>query len=173
MQFFFATPPKPSRHQQYGLTLVEVMVTVAVLGILTGIAAPSFTSMIERWRATQTISALESTWHYARVESLRRGGGVTLTAATCTGASEADWGCGAEVGLTVMENGESATQLLRAVTFNPSIQVSSNTLKVTFDRHGNVSGNSLKFTLKNKSNTVLKEICMSRSFHATSTTNAC
>src|SRR5450830_261694 len=47
------TPP----HQR-GFTLIELMITVAVIGILTAIALPSYSEYVRKSRRTQAISAL-------------------------------------------------------------------------------------------------------------------
>lgn len=44
--------------RQNGFTLVELMVTVAILGIIAGIAYPSFTSYAQKGRRSEAISKL-------------------------------------------------------------------------------------------------------------------
>lgn len=58
------------------------MVTVAILAILAALAAPSFNSIMERWRARQATEELQSTLYYARSEAIKRGGGISLVAAS-------------------------------------------------------------------------------------------
>ena len=38
---------------QAGFTAIELLVVVAIVAILTALAAPSFTPLIERWRVRQ------------------------------------------------------------------------------------------------------------------------
>ena len=61
-----------------GFTLIELMITVAMLAVLLGIAAPSFARMLASNRmATQTndfIAAL----NLARMEAVRRGQSVSI-----------------------------------------------------------------------------------------------
>jgi type IV fimbrial biogenesis protein FimT len=48
-----ASRPSPGtlrRQAQYGFTVIELMVVVAIVAILAALAAPSFTPLIERWR---------------------------------------------------------------------------------------------------------------------------
>ncbi|WP_373800320.1 GspH/FimT family pseudopilin [Delftia acidovorans] len=83
-----------------GFTAIELMVVVAILAVLTTLAAPSFHLIIERWRVRQTVEGLQSTLQYARSEAVRRGGGVFIqklpqgTNGCTLAARHADWGCG-------------------------------------------------------------------------------
>ena len=83
-----------------GFTAIELMVVVAILAVLTTLAAPSFNLVIERWRVRQTVQGLQSTLQYARSEAVRRGGGVFIqklpqgTNGCTLAARHSDWGCG-------------------------------------------------------------------------------
>lgn len=61
-----------------GFTLVELMVTVAVLAILTTIAVPGFRDTIRRNRVSAASNALFADLHYARAEAINRGQLVSL-----------------------------------------------------------------------------------------------
>ena len=83
-----------------GFTLIELMVTVSVLGVLLAIALPSFQPLIERWRVRQVESHLESSLQFARSEAIKRGGNVVMQKITtntngCTPPSaQREWDCG-------------------------------------------------------------------------------
>lgn len=93
-------PPVSAPHpftQQQGFTLVELMVTLTLLVVLLGIALPSFNPMRERWQANQAIADLESSLFFARSESIRRGGGISLIrtpASDNCAAADNEWQCG-------------------------------------------------------------------------------
>lgn len=75
-----------------GFTLVELMVTVAVLAILLGVAAPSFTSMTRRNRLTAAANELVATLQLAKMEAIRRNSRVVLCPSTDGSAcSGGDW----------------------------------------------------------------------------------
>jgi type IV pilus assembly protein PilE len=51
-------PPKSSKHASSGFTLIELMVTVAIVTILATIAVTSYTSQVQKSRRTEAKSAL-------------------------------------------------------------------------------------------------------------------
>ncbi|QSI75637.1 GspH/FimT family pseudopilin [Niveibacterium microcysteis] len=63
---------------QKGFTLVELMITVTILGILLALAAPSFSDVLARQRIAGAASDLSSDLMLARIEASRRGGRVSL-----------------------------------------------------------------------------------------------
>ncbi len=65
-----------------GFTLVELMITIAILAIVVGIAAPSFSSLIERNRLTSTTNQLLGFLTEARVEAIKRSAVVRVEQAT-------------------------------------------------------------------------------------------
>ncbi len=61
--------PDLLRHIQQGFTLIEAMVTIAILAILLGIAVPSFDLLINRNRAQSTGKQLIAVLQYARAQA--------------------------------------------------------------------------------------------------------
>lgn len=92
--------PLIRRHFSRGFTAIELMVTVAILAILAGLAAPSFNPIIERWRVRQVSEELQSTFYFARSEAIKRGGNVTILRSddgggcTAVGTDTSLWSCG-------------------------------------------------------------------------------
>lgn len=74
----------------YGMTLIELLVTLAVIGIALGTAVPSFNAMIARNRlATQTNDVLLAI-NMARSEALKVGATVSLQAVQAGDFSDDD-----------------------------------------------------------------------------------
>lgn len=67
-----------SQLRQTGLTIVELMITLAVLAILLAIAIPSFEGLIASTRVTNATNELLSALAQTRSEAIRRGQRVTI-----------------------------------------------------------------------------------------------
>jgi len=65
-----ANPHRP--HAAGGFTLIELMVTVAMVGILMAIAVPSFTAVINTNRLAAAANELTASLQQARMEAIRR-----------------------------------------------------------------------------------------------------
>lgn len=72
-----------------GFTMVELMITIAVLAILLGLATPSMQAMIARNRMAAESNALSADIAMARQEASRRGITVTICPAAITRNSNA------------------------------------------------------------------------------------
>ena len=72
--------PQKLRTTSSGFTLIELMVTIAVMGIIASIAAPNITIQLANQRVKSTTAVLENALKVARVESVVRRQNITLTA---------------------------------------------------------------------------------------------
>lgn len=81
-----------------GFTLIEMMVTIAIMGILLAIGLPSFQQLIVNNRIVTNTNEMIADLAMARSEALKRGGNVVVTVcattdgSSCSGAS--DWSGG-------------------------------------------------------------------------------
>jgi type IV fimbrial biogenesis protein FimT len=85
------------RHRARGLTLIELMITVAVMAVLIALAAPSFRTLLMNSRMSSQADGLYSALNYARSTALASSMqvdvcpiGATDTSTTCG----EDWGAG-------------------------------------------------------------------------------
>lgn len=76
-----------------GYTLIEVMVVVAILGILLTVGVPAFEGMLRSNRLSAAASALQVSLSLARSEAVKRGSDarVTLAANTAVGTWTEGW----------------------------------------------------------------------------------
>ena len=70
-----------------GFTLVELMVTVAVLAIMAGLAVPSFQATINANRLTGSVNELVNALQTARMEAIRRNRRAAVCFSATTDAS--------------------------------------------------------------------------------------
>jgi len=79
-----------------GFTLIELMVTIAIVAILLAISVPGFQSFIEMIRSERIASDLRSAVNYARSEAIKTGEPVSVCAANssntgCATSAKTDW----------------------------------------------------------------------------------
>lgn len=156
----------PSPRFVKGFTAIELMVTVAVLGVLAAIAAPSFKPLIERWQVRQVSEELQSTLYFARSEALKRGGGITILRNASTDdciISDTDtdaWNCGWIVFVDKNNNGlkDSGEEVLQQIAAPSRVKVKLTSINsstgqdsgslakpVQVDRWGQLTSNSASF----------------------------
>jgi type IV fimbrial biogenesis protein FimT len=95
-----------------GFSLIEVMVAIAILGVLISIAMPSFTATIRRYRAEAIRDDLTASLQIARSEAIRRGlsNTITITRTPASGTCTADtavagqWSCGWQIFIDANNN---------------------------------------------------------------------
>jgi prepilin-type N-terminal cleavage/methylation domain-containing protein len=79
---------RSKRHLHKGFTLVELMVTLAVLAILIAIAAPSMEQMIRQNRLDADVQKIQTAFSFARSEAIKRSATVSVV------PSATGWGGG-------------------------------------------------------------------------------
>lgn len=113
---------KLTRHRHAGLTLMELMVTLAILSILATLAAPSFTGYLNRKKVEGEGAELFADLQYARSES------VSQNAAVRVNFTETGYTIAAEAGVSAPTSCTPAgtTTPLKAVTLDRGVLTGDN-----------------------------------------------
>jgi len=130
-------PIKLNRRQR-GFTLIEMMTAIGVLGVLTAVAVPSFTNMINRNRLASESNDLLAAIRYARTEAIRSNARVTFCGtASATAESDDDCDDGVQPYWVVLGSaGGGAQQQLRVFAVKEPLQISTNLTQITFSADG-------------------------------------
>ena len=119
--------------KQTGLTLIELIVTLAVVSVLLVMGIPQFKSTTANSRLTTTINTLTGDLSFARTEAIKRATNVAVT------ASNNDWTNGWTTSVTI----SGATETIRispALTAGMTIVTNpANTGTVTYTGDGRTS----------------------------------
>lgn len=97
---------------QKGLTLIELMVTLVILGIITGVAIPQFSQLFSRKNIGSISKTLEQSFRLARTEAVVRGVPVSIQPSEASG----NWADGWEIVFTNSDGDEELIRHFSAIT---------------------------------------------------------
>jgi type IV fimbrial biogenesis protein FimT len=123
---------------QSGFTLMELMVSITVLGVLTALAVPSFTTMTNRNRLAAESNELLSGIQFARTEAIRTSASVTFCG-TASADTDTDDDCesGEQPYWVVIGSTDGGGQeQLRVFEVKEPLNVSTDLESITFSADG-------------------------------------
>lgn len=128
----------PTRSHTAGLTLIELMITVAIVAILAAVAVPSFNTFFASSRAQSQSAMVVEALNYARSEAVRRGRAVGV--ATTGGIA---WQQGWVVFLDANNNGARDAGegvLVQRAAFAGNATLTGPNAPVVFNNRGYLAG---------------------------------
>jgi len=124
--------------------MLELLITLAIVALLLGIAAANFSPMIERTYVRETASLLKADIDLARGESIVRGGWVAL----CGSADGLSCQDSYNDGWVVFQDVDQTLSLSSADTILNQAQQNHSTLSVVIDEVANDGAGPIYFNFK-------------------------
>lgn len=166
----------------HGFTLIELMVVIAIVAILTTLAAPSFKQLIQSNTISSNVNTFLADMRYARSEAIRRGGGVILCRSDAPEAVSPACGSGSGPGNKGWVSGwiifydQDGNGTRTVTSTDPVLRVQSpitsldsigepNSVKFNFTATGRLknlssAGTTFQFGGGNYANTVQRVVCV-------------
>lgn len=119
-------------NSQRGVTLVELIITIAVCGILLAIATPSFRKLLKNWELKSTAESVYQGLQLARAEAVRRNSRVRFVVGTDT-----SWTVSTDAGVEIQSRPAKEGAPTASASFTPTAS-----RRVTFNSFGRVVANA-------------------------------
>jgi type IV fimbrial biogenesis protein FimT len=130
-----------------GFTLIELMMSITILAILVGVAAPSMTALVRGQRVKSATSDLYASLAFARSEAIKRNANIDVVPAA------SDWGAGWQI--------LSGTTALKSQNALAKVAISGPGGTVTYQRDGRLSGTSVPtFVVTSSEDTTIVARCV-------------
>lgn len=153
MRNYSFRPDTPNKATIAGFSLIELMVSVAILAVLATLGGPSFVDALKRYKINALRDELIGSIQLARTEAIKRGTLVWLSRVNCSAnASDSDdWSCGWEI---VADSNASGTKtssdlIVQTTTFPTGYALMHTGLgsSLQFNVWGQAQGVGQKFVL--------------------------
>ena len=130
-----------------GFTLIEIIISIAILSILVMIAVPSMTDLIRDQRVKNAAFDVYASLAFARSEAIKRGAAVNIVP-----NSAADWGSGWQVQF-------NAAPLKNQDAIN-GINISGPVGTISYQRNGRIGPAAPTFVLKSSQSDAITARCV-------------
>ncbi|MHB0926800.1 MAG: GspH/FimT family pseudopilin [Gallionellaceae bacterium] len=129
-----------SRHSQHGVSMIELLIGLVIVGILAAIGAPALSSWIQNGKIRLTAEAIQNGLQLARAEAVHRNAAVrfqltTTTDNTCAlSTANSNWVISLDdptdpaISATLCASTPSDTVAPRIIQIRPSAEGSGNTV---------------------------------------------
>lgn len=154
MRYLLHTHKSLLKQQIQGFGLVELMITVAIVGIMSSMAIPSFNEWIADTKTRTMAEVFQNNIRLAQTEALRRGRQVQFFLTTSTPAlgvasdtSGKNWG----IQSMQLTNKAAADELIQGGSMaasSPHVTVSASSAVIQFNSIGRVSNVSQPVTIQ-------------------------
>ncbi|WP_417546107.1 GspH/FimT family pseudopilin [Marinobacter sp.] len=133
-----------TRKQSLGFTLIELMVTLALVAVIAAFAIPSFTTMIANSRLVSTSNDIVGALSYARSEAIKTGRRVSVNP-----TDGANWANGMSVWIDNNSNGsmQDSEELRRTTGAAGAVTITSSS-NFAFSGGGLLSNSSAEVTIQ-------------------------
>ena len=123
----------------FGFSLIELMVTVTIIGILLVVGVPSFVRFIGSQGVKTATYDLMADLYFARSEAIKRNSTIDVQATTCQ-AWQGGWTV--RLGSTILRTHDSMSGL----NITDSVNSSTN-CKLSYNKAGRLASSSMTFTI--------------------------
>lgn len=126
------------RTKQRGVTLIELMITLAVAVVLVSIAVPSFRSLMAANKLDTAANGVVNAVRVARMEAIKRNGSAQFCSNSASANTSDPLGgaCGTESGAVWALGGNGPGRVLAAISIAPPVRINGNLTALRFSPQG-------------------------------------
>lgn len=137
----------PRRDHHTGFTVIELMITMVILGVIVTLAIPSFNNFVLKSRVNSAATEIQTSLLVARSEAVKRNSSVSITP-----VDTAAWTQGWSV--TYVDGGGTTRTLKTQPAYTGAMTVTGPTAAVVYGRDGRLtSTTAVTFTVNVPGNT--------------------